>query len=315
MKPTTDEYDSPWKEALHEFFPEFLELLFPDLHKGVDWSRPIKFLDKELEKLYPGGNSRQRRVDKLVEVGLADGTTRLILIHVEVQSQMETAFAQRMYMYHYRLFDYYRQPVISLAVLADGSKRWRPTSFSYENFGCQLAFDFPTVKLMDIRDEPEPGGNPFAVIILAHNRTRETRRAAPERKAWKLAIIKGLLGAGGSQDLIAKLLRFVDWIMILPPDLEHELTREIAESLEVDHMPYITSWERMGIQRGREEGQLIMAKSSVVDALETRFGDVPDTVRARIEQLDDVATCKSLLTKAIRANSLAEFNDKLEESP
>ncbi|WPL14974.1 hypothetical protein [Thiorhodovibrio litoralis] len=33
-----NDYDSPWKEALEKFFPEFLALLFPAIHAEIDWS-------------------------------------------------------------------------------------------------------------------------------------------------------------------------------------------------------------------------------------------------------------------------------------
>ncbi len=32
------DYDSPWKEALERFFPEFLALLFPAIYAQIDWS-------------------------------------------------------------------------------------------------------------------------------------------------------------------------------------------------------------------------------------------------------------------------------------
>ena len=33
------DYDSPWKEALDVYFEPFLALLFPEVHRGIDWSR------------------------------------------------------------------------------------------------------------------------------------------------------------------------------------------------------------------------------------------------------------------------------------
>jgi len=36
-----------------------------------------------------------------------------------------------MYVYHYRLFDRYRKPVVSLAVLADLEAAWRPRTYRY----------------------------------------------------------------------------------------------------------------------------------------------------------------------------------------
>ncbi|MCA9795624.1 MAG: hypothetical protein KC910_27640, partial [Candidatus Eremiobacteraeota bacterium] len=77
------EYDSPWKEALHVYFPQFLELLFPEVHQAIDWSLGWKVMETEL--LSPAAGPR--RVDVLMQVTMIDGKATIILIHVEVQNQ------------------------------------------------------------------------------------------------------------------------------------------------------------------------------------------------------------------------------------
>ena len=42
------DYDSPWKEALDQFFPAFLAFFFPKVHGLVDWSRGYEALDQKL---------------------------------------------------------------------------------------------------------------------------------------------------------------------------------------------------------------------------------------------------------------------------
>jgi len=74
----------------------------------------------------------KRFADVLVVVGLQNGNPRLIYAHVEVQGQYDAEFAERMFVYNYRLYDRYRQPVASLAVLADDQPGWRPDYFSLE---------------------------------------------------------------------------------------------------------------------------------------------------------------------------------------
>ena len=58
----------------------------------------------------------KRFVDKLAKVALRDGSERWVYVHLEVQGSAQAEFAERMFVYHYRLFDRYRQPVASLAV-------------------------------------------------------------------------------------------------------------------------------------------------------------------------------------------------------
>ncbi|MCD1653040.1 hypothetical protein K8090_16835 [Halomonas meridiana] len=61
--------------------------------------------------------------------------TPWVLIHVEVQGEPEVEFSERMFTYQYRLRDRYGMEVVSLAVLADTRKSFRPTTFHYERWG------------------------------------------------------------------------------------------------------------------------------------------------------------------------------------
>lgn len=62
------EYDSPWKEALDVYFPEFLQLLFPQVHQDINWEQGYEFLDTELQKVVRDANLGKRLADKLVKV-------------------------------------------------------------------------------------------------------------------------------------------------------------------------------------------------------------------------------------------------------
>ncbi len=164
-------YDSPWKEALEQYFEPFMALLFPKIHRAIDWSCGHEFLDKELQQVVGDADQGKRLADKLVRVWRRDGREAWVLIHVEVQSQEEVAFAQRMYVYYYRLCDRYDHDVVSLAVLGDDNPNWRPSRFERELWGCRLEFGFQIAKLLDFRGREQllaTSQNPFAAFALAH---------------------------------------------------------------------------------------------------------------------------------------------------
>jgi hypothetical protein len=188
------EYDSPWKEVLERFFPEFMAFFFPQAHAAIDWSQGYTFLDKELQKVVCDADTGRRRVDKLVSVTPLDSNDDAwVLTHIEVQGDPETDFAERMYIYNYRLFDRYRKRVASLAILSDSSPNWRPNRFEYALFGCRISLDFPVIKLLDYESswaELEASANPFAVVIMAHLQTLRTRQKVYERYAAKLSVAK-----------------------------------------------------------------------------------------------------------------------------
>jgi hypothetical protein len=140
------------KEALEQALPDFLALFFPQAHAGIDWSRGYRFRDKELQQVVRDAELGRRYADKLAEVYTLDGAETWVLVHIEIQGQADPEFAERMYVYHYRLFDRYRRDVVSLAVLTDAQGGFRPSGYERERWGCSLRFRFPMVKLLDWRD-------------------------------------------------------------------------------------------------------------------------------------------------------------------
>ena len=96
------DYDNPWQEVLERYFRECLALFLPQAHADIDWSQAPVFLDKELRQVTPDAELGPRRVDKLAQIWRLDGVEAWVLVHVEVQSQAEAEFAERMYIYNYR---------------------------------------------------------------------------------------------------------------------------------------------------------------------------------------------------------------------
>ncbi|NES72513.1 MAG: hypothetical protein F6K24_48625 [Okeania sp. SIO2D1] len=67
---TKGEYDSPWKEALDVYFPEFMAFFFPDAYQEIDWEKGYETLDKEFQQIVQDANLGKRLADKLVKVWL-----------------------------------------------------------------------------------------------------------------------------------------------------------------------------------------------------------------------------------------------------
>ena len=270
MDTPKDQYDSPWKEAIEQYFPEFIMFYFPDAYAGIDWKKEHVFLDQELRAVVQDAELGTRFVDKLVRVTELSGKECWIYIHVEVQGTRQTEFAQRMFVYNYRIFDRYKKPVASLAVLADEHKHWKPTSYGYNVLGCRHTLEFPVAKLTDYDenlDELLASDNAFALITAAHILTRQTRKEHQERYEAKLRLIKILYQRHWDKQRVINLLTVVDWLMTLPTWLEIKVWKEIETIEEIEKMQYITSIERIGIAKG--ESKLLKR------LLERRFGALP----------------------------------------
>lgn len=176
-----------------------------------------------------------------------------------VQGEPEAAFERRMYTYYQRILSRYKIEVVSLAVLADTDPHFKPSHYQTERFGCQLHFTFPSVKLLDWEnrwEELEASHNRFAPVVMAQILAKRLhpKNQAQERKTVKLKLVKSLFHKGYSRTDILELLRVIDWMINLPYTLEEEFTQELAAYEEADIMPYITSFERRGIEKGIEQG-------------------------------------------------------------
>lgn len=97
------DYDSPWKEILEHYLPEFPAFFFPNIYAEVDWHLGYEFLEQELQQVVRDAETGARRVDKLVKVWRVGGNEFWVLIHLEVQGQKDTDFSERIYIYNYRI--------------------------------------------------------------------------------------------------------------------------------------------------------------------------------------------------------------------
>jgi Domain of unknown function (DUF4351) len=284
--------DGPWKEILRAYFPQAIQFFFPNTAALIDWERPHEFLDKEFVQIARDAEVGKRYADQLVKVWLKDGNSLWLLINLEVQSQYETAFAERIFTYSLRIFDLFRQIPTSLAILCDESATWRPHSYGAEYPDSYLQFGFGIAKLLDWRariSELESSNNPFATVVMTHLKVIETKRNVEHRKAWKFSLTRALYDKGYERQQILDLYRFIDWIMILPKPLEREFWQELQTFEEERKVTYVTNAERFGfergIQTGRQEGRQEGELAIVLRLLTRRLDRMPESIQSQIESL------------------------------
>jgi hypothetical protein len=264
-------FDSPWKDAIETYFPDFIAFFFPHIYPDIDWSRERHFLDQELQQVVRDAELGKRLADKLVQVWRVNGEETWVLAHIEVQSSEQSNFAQRMHVYNYRLSDRYNIPIASLAVLGDERTSWRPNHYQTELWGCSVTFQFPIIKLLDYGQNwqaLEEDRNPFAVVVMAHLKVQETRRDSQQRKQWKFNLTRRLYEQGYGRQDILNLYRFIDWLLVLTEGLEMEFRQEIEQFEQERQMPYISSIERMAMREARQEEveSLLIARFGELDA-------------------------------------------------
>ncbi|NOQ35867.1 MAG: hypothetical protein GQ569_08225 [Methylococcaceae bacterium] len=313
-----NDYDSPWKEALEAYFPQFMQLLFTKAHTEIDWTKPHEFLDTELQKIVRDADSGRKHTDKLVKVYLKSGELIWVLIHIEIQGKTDAAFNERMYRYHYRLLDRYpKRKIASFAVLTNQQNCKSLGCYQQQLWKTQLKFDFPVLNLQSWRDkieELENCNNPFSLVILAqliaHN--AENNQQKLNRK---FQLIRLLYRRGYQRQQILDLLRFIDWMILLPKELELQLRYEITRIEEEEKMAYVTSFERLakeegealgetkGEIRGEIRGEIKGEAQTLLKLFKLKFGSISQSIEDKVNNAEK-AQLDQWVEKILTADSI-----------
>ncbi|MBD2529008.1 DUF4351 domain-containing protein [Nostoc flagelliforme FACHB-838] len=277
-------FDSPWKEIIEAYFPQAMHFFFPETSALIDWERPYEFINKEFQQIAREAEQRKRYADQLVKVWQTQGEELWLLIHVEIQGQKEDNFSKRMFTYNFRIFDRFDRLAISLGILCDPNREWRPSNYSYNYPNTRLVFEFGSIKLLDYENrfhELENSDNPFATVVMAHLKTQQTRSSPEQRKIWKFSLIRRLYDLGLGEQDIRNLYRFIDWVMILPKALENQFWEEFKQFEQERTMRYVTTGERIGYERGKQEGE----QQLILRLLQRQVGELSLELQERIKSL------------------------------
>jgi hypothetical protein len=303
---TRDDFDGAWKEVIERYLREFMDYFFPAASAGIDWTRPVRFLDKELQKITPRSRVRKGSVDKLFEAYTTAGEACLIAVHLEVQNEPIENLEERVFEYHYRIYERLKRPVASLVLLTDTRKSWRPHKFERVTLGCKLLLDFPVAKLIDFdTEEMAQHPNPFSFITRAHRRAQASQRKPQKRYDLRMALeaelvetiklIEGETERAAAFEYWEGIIKFIELVMRLPEDLEIKFEDDFSVRYGEETMEFMTYRERKGFI------------TALLNVLVTRFGEIPHPVQEVVGRVSDEGLLNQLLKAATTCNSLAEF--------
>ena len=79
-------------------------------------------------------------------------------------------------------------------------------------------------------------------------------------------------------------------------------------------MPYISGYEKLLIEKGLQQGMLKDAQEMVLEAMDARFGMVPEVLEEKILFLNDRAKLKGLLRTIMKATDIKEVEKAIHDS-
>ena len=326
----TQDWDTPWKQALHLFFQDFLEYCFPPMAARIDWTKPPSFLDKELKKASRAFAAGNQIADTLIRVwmqpeeGQSESEEVWILFHLELQSTQSADFAKRMCRYYVRIWELYDRPIVSIAILSDRNPNWRPHQYESMHFNCRHMLQYLVVKILDYQDrraELEASHNLFAPVILSQLMAIETEEGSQERLEQRIALSQRLYARGFTEVQIGHMLNLFDFMLPLKPQLMVKYDKAIEQIEEEYHMTYtdrieergreagLQAGRQAGLQAGRQAGLDLGRQERVIlfnQLLEVRFGTLEAYYLKQISQADS-----ELLSRWVKRLATAETLEQI----
>jgi len=261
--------DILWKVILEEVFPDLLRFIYPDADEVYNMERGFEFLDKELAELDPQPDEKKdsRFADKLVKVYHRDGVEEWVLLHVEIQGDTPDleAFAERMYIYFYRIRDQYPKRLVSALAIFTGQDGQRiPNRFMYEYRGTRLTYEYPTLSILDYTDDQlDKSSNPFAqVIIAAKMRLQEGKMSEDELLNTKLLMARKLQEKGFGMDKVRAIFNFLrNYVLFDKPETNRKFNKLFRQADKTSVMNTVEYLKMEGREEGREEANAIFVEN------------------------------------------------------
>jgi hypothetical protein len=328
------ELDQFMKEVAVNFIVFVMDLFFPDLAQRLDFARK-KDLNKQLYTDAPKG--AERFIDVLLEVGVKEPPPEFLLIHIESQQQKRFDFPARMLAYHCLIYareiEGERADSFSLSEFTAWQNKKRILSFVFCNYplqdsitqeNCQVGLlqsnltcqytciSLPMLSAREYLQKDNPLVCALAVFMNPDGLSPPELKVACYRKL--LSYLATL-----TRRQINFIVYAVETYLTLNDEEEQVYERLIREVYpEVNEMitnPLIEKGRQQGIQQGRQQGiqeghqQGVQfgKQSLLLQLLNAKFGQLPESVVQKIRTITGEHELDKISLRVLTANSLAEM--------
>lgn len=270
------DYDAAWKTILEAFEEEIVELLFPEIYDKIDQSIKSEALDNELleiqKEIFSKEEAEKIISDKIIKVTMKDNESRILFIHVEVQSysSSENIFAERMFRYFYRIWDKFRykykdnSDIIGSAIYTYKGSTGKDKRYTYKMPDLNdeiLTYNFRTIDVEELDLNNISDDNPLKLVFKIAKRLLSTNADDKEIFLAKVELFNELVNYNKvkTMDQRKALTYFLEYLFLIQDNDLSEKFKEIRESaggvikMSIDEIrdKYL---KEEGREEGREEG-------------------------------------------------------------
>ncbi len=278
----THDFDSAWKSILEAFEVEIVGLLFPELFNDIDWELGTESLDKELQEIqkdiFDKDSSEKIISDKIIKVRLKNNKSKILFIHVEVQSysSQEKVFGERMFRYFYRIWDKFKykqkdvSEIVAAAIYTYKGERGKDKRYVYKLPELEediLVYNFRTIDVEKINFEEISEDNPLKLVFKMAKRLLEIGPSDEEIFDTKIKLAEELkrYDKVKTNDQIKALVDFLEYLFLIG---DNKLEKRFEEyksknggvfKMTIEEIRKI-HYKQEGKREGREEEKKQIAK-------------------------------------------------------
>jgi len=298
-----------------EIFYEFMQMFLPDIVSRYDIA-PDSLILENIEKI--SSALRAKRADVLYRIKTKEFEA-FVFVLLEHQSRKDYLMPFRMLEYTVAIWRHFidevgekakrrsfKLPPVIPIVLYDGEGRWTVQRniadkvrkvAGYEMYVPKHEYMVIDMNELDRKWLMDFEGVLAKLLVIDGVRKEEIRQVTKELSER----VKEL-----PQDKRSKLLELLH-VMMVGAGVVEEGDKELLEAEEVEGM-----LSRL-VKELREEGRIEAVAEATIDVLEERFGDVPDDVKEKLAEVNDLKKLKALFRKSLTVKSMNEFRELIKE--
>ena len=327
------DFDAAWKSILEAFEVEVVEILFPEIYDKISWEKGTESLDKELleiqKEIFHQDASEKIISDKIIKVYLKDNKSKILFIHVEVQSYSSenNSFGERMFRYFYRIWDKFRyknndtSEIVAAAIYTYKGDRGKDTKYVYKPLDLKediLTYNFRIIDVEKIDLSRINENNPLKLVFKMAKELLKLGASDKEVYEAKIKLASELSSYDKvkNNDQIKALVYFLGYLFLIQDEELEKRYKEFKGGKikmtvdEVRDMYNIQKGKEEGERKGIEVGKIEESKKSIVDFL-SDIGLVNEGVMNIIEKENNLDILRMWNKIAARSNSIEEFIEKI----